>query len=521
VPERLPDWLRRRANVSPDHPAIEFGHEVWSFRELDARADATAQRLRALGIAEGDRVALLAANSAAFAQAVFGAARAGAVLVPLNLRLTRPEIEWQLADCDPAMLVTDREEWLGTGARPHPDPLPEGEGIRKLLTGTVEIPSVAGAPSPRRLHVVPLEDVALAPLGELKTEWSYDSDAVQCIMYTSGTSGRPKGAMLTYGNFFWSAFGSMTQLGIHEDDRWLACLPLFHVGGMSILFRSVLNGTTCVIHNGFDAARANEAIDKDGVTIASLVSTMLIRMLAERGGRAFPPSLRCVLIGGGPVPRELVDKGLKLGIPIAQTYGLTETASQATTLRLSEATARPGSAGKPLLPVALRILREDGSECVPLEAGEIVVQGPNISPGYWRQPDATAQAMRGGWLHTGDAGYFDSEGYLYVLDRRDDLIVTGGENVYPAEVESVLSTHPAVREAGVYAMPDATWGQTVAAAVIPEPGAEVSVEALQAYCRERLAGYKVPSRVLFTEDLPRTASGKLLRRELRRSLGGE
>jgi O-succinylbenzoic acid--CoA ligase len=340
-------------------------------------------------------------------------------------------------------------------------------------------------------------------------------------MYTSGTSGRPKGAMLTYGNFFWSAFGSMTQLGIHEDDRWLACLPLFHVGGMSILFRSVLNGTTCVIHNGFDAARANEAIDKDGVTIASLVSTMLIRMLAERGGRAFPPSLRCVLLGGGPVPRELVDKGLKLGTPIAQTYGLTETASQATTLRLSEASARPGSAGKPLLPVALRILREDGSECVPLEAGEIVVQGPNISPGYWRQPQATAQAMRGGWLRTGDAGYFDSQGYLYVLDRRDDLIVTGGENVYPAEVESVLSTHPAVREAGVFAMSDAAWGQTVAAAVIPEPGAEVSAEALQAYCRERLAGYKVPSRVLFTEDLPRTASGKLLRRELRRSLGGE
>jgi O-succinylbenzoic acid--CoA ligase len=345
----------------------------------------------------------------------------------------------------------------------------------------------------------------------------FDADAVQAIMYTSGTSGRPKGAMLTAGNFFWSAFGSMTTLGVHTDDRWLACLPLFHVGGLSILFRSVINGTTAVIHESFDPLRANRAIDEDGVTLISVVSTMLLRMLEAREYRPFPPSLRCVLLGGGPVPQELIDAGLRLNIPVAQTYGLTETASQATTLRLSEVVERAGSAGRPLLPVEIRVERENGSICAAGEPGEIVVRGANVSPGYWQQPAATAAAIRDGWLHTGDAGYLDAEGYLYVIDRRDDLIVSGGENVYPAEVESVLSLHPAVREAGVFALRDLRWGQTVAAAVVLREGVLLTEEALRVFCREHLAGYKSPRRVFFIDELPRTASGKLLRRELRRT----
>lgn len=486
--DRMPDWLRRRAVVSPQHPAILCGGEDWGFQELDARADAAASRLRELGVAPGDRVALLAANSAHFAQAVFGAARAGAILVPLNLRLSRPELEWQIADCEPSLLVTDRPEWLDGEARPQ--------------GASFGIASLAG--------------VAAAPTGQgAVPEVMYDADAVQAIIYTSGTSGRPKGAMLTFGNFFWSAFGSMAQLGVHEDDRWLAVLPLFHVGGLSILFRSVINGTTAVIHESFDAQRANRAIDEDGVTVISVVSTMMLRMLEGRADRPFPPSLRCVLLGGGPVPQELVERGLRLGIPLAQTYGLTETASQATTLRLAEIAERAGSAGKPLMPVEVRIEREDGSLCEPGEAGEISVRGPTVAAGYWRRPDDTARALRGGWLHSGDAGYLDEDGYLYVIDRRDDLIVTGGENVYPVEVESVLSQHPAVREAGVFALTDPQWGQTVAAAVCLREGLMLTPDALQVFCRERLAGYKAPRRVFFTDELPRTASGKLLRRELR------
>jgi O-succinylbenzoic acid--CoA ligase len=511
---RLPDWLRRRALVSPDHIVIECGDDRWSFSELDARADAAAERLKTLGVKAGDRVAILAGNSAAFAQVVFAVARAGAVLVPLNLRLTRDEISWQLEDCGASLLVTDRAEWVDGGSalaseHPLPGPLPsrKDEGTPRTLLRTVMIQDVAvGASSSRRRD----------------DGGGFDADAVQAIMYTSGTSGRPKGAMLTFGNFFWSAFGSMAQLGIHENDRWLVCLPLFHVGGMSILFRSVVNGTTAVIHESFDAARANKAIDEEGVTLVSLVSTMLLRMLEARDNTPFAPNLRCVLLGGGPVPQELIDKGLKLDIPIAQTYGLTETSSQATTLRLQEVVTRAGSAGKPLLPTEIRIERDDGSPAEPGEPGELLIRGASVSPGYWQRPDATAAAIRDGWLHTGDAGYLDGDGYLYVIDRRDDLIVSGGENVYPAEVESVLSTHPAIREAGVFALTDPTWGQSVAAAVVLREGPELlTAEALRVFCRERLAGYKAPREVFFTHELPRTASGKLLRRQLREQFSKE
>lgn len=487
----LPDWLQRRALISPDHLAVEYGTDRWTFAELDARAAATAGRLRKLGVKQGDRVALLAGNSAQFAQVVFAIARAGAILVPLNLRLTRAEIEWQIADCEPVLLVTDRAEWL------EGRPLPEREGGSLQVVELAEIAAEADATSAAEQYV-------------------YDPDGVQAILYTSGTSGRPKGAMLTFGNFFWSSFGSMAQLGIHENDRWLATLPLFHVGGLSILFRSVVNGTTAVIQPGFDASSVNRAIDEEGVTIISVVSTMLLRMLEARNDAPFPPSLRCVLLGGGPVPQELVEKGLRLGIPIAQTYGLTETTSQAATLRLAEIAERAGSAGKPLLPVEARIERDDGTVCEPGEPGEIVVRGPIVSPGYWRRTEDSQRTLRDGWLHTGDAGYQDADGYLYVIDRRDDLIVSGGENVYPAEVESVLSTHPAVREAGVFALPDPRWGQAVAAAVALRPGVGlVTEEALRVFCREHMAAYKTPRRIYFIDELPRTASGKLLRRELR------
>lgn len=501
----LPDWLQRRALVSPQHEAISCGSESWSFRELNARADATASRLRALGVQPGDRVALLAANSAAFAQVVFGVIRAGAVLVPLNLRLSRPEIEWQIGDCEPALLITDRPEWLAE------------------TTAANEATPHSSAEEKAPPAIVALADIAVAPQVDAppSVNVSHDTDAVLTILYTSGTSGRPKGAMLTHGNFYWSAFGSMAQLGVHQDDRWLATLPLFHVGGLSILFRSVINGTTAVVHEAFDPVRANRAIDEEGVTLISVVSTMLLRMLEARNNRPFPATLRCVLLGGGPVPQELIDKGLQLGIAIAQTYGLTETTSQATTLLLAEIVSRAGSAGKPLLPTEVRIERDDGSVADVNETGEIVVRGATVSPGYWRRAEESAKALRGGWLHSGDAGYQDADGYLYVVDRRDDLIVTGGENVYPAEVESILSTHPAVREAGVFALTDPRWGQSVAAAVCLREGVSMTPEALQVFCRERLAAYKAPRHVFFTTELPRTASGKLLRRELRTMFSGE
>jgi O-succinylbenzoic acid--CoA ligase len=325
----------------------------------------------------------------------------------------------------------------------------------------------------------------------------FDLGAPHSIIYTSGTTGRPKGAILTYGNHYWSAIASALNLGTLPDDRWLACLPLFHVGGLAILLRGVIYGIAVVLHERFEPDRVNHAIDHEQVTIVSVVATMLERMLADRGERPFPNTLRCVLLGGGPAPLPLLERALALGAPVFQSYGLTETASQVATLAPEDVRSKVGSAGKPLMGTQVRIEAD----------GEILVRGPTVSPGYLHQ------APHGEWLHTGDVGRLDDEGYLYVLDRRDDLIVSGGENVYPAEVEATLLAHPAVEEVGVYGLPDPEWGQTVCAAV--KPRTAVTAEELLAFCRQRIAGYKVPRTVQFVDALPRTASGKLLRRELR------
>jgi O-succinylbenzoic acid--CoA ligase len=325
-----------------------------------------------------------------------------------------------------------------------------------------------------------------------------DLDALHSIVYTSGTTGRPKGALLTYGNHWWSAVGSALNLGLLPEDRWLALLPLFHVGGLSVLIRSVVYGIPAIVLDRFDEAAVNRAIDEERATIVSVVAAMLRRMLAERGDRPYPPWLRCVLLGGGPAPRPLLEECARRGVPVVQTYGLTEAASQVATLTPEDTLRKLGSAGKPLMPTELRIDR-----------GEILVRGPTIGPGYWNR----RTEREDGWLRTGDLGWLDGEGYLYVLDRRADLIVSGGENVYPAEVEAVLLAHPLVEEAAVVGRADARWG-AVPIAFVRTRGA-VSAEALRAFCRERLAGYKVPSEIRFVEALPRNAAGKLLRRELR------
>jgi o-succinylbenzoate---CoA ligase len=447
----VPDWLRQRAQSTPERLALLFEDQAWTFAELDRRVDGATTGLRDLGITAGDRAGLLAPNSAAYVVAVHALMRLGAVLVPLNTRLTAAEIDWQRHDAE----------------------------LRHVLDG---------AALQSLLRVAPGEPI----------EREFDLAQWHSIIYTSGTTGRPKGAILTYGNHWWSAVASALNLGLLPDERWLASLPMFHVGGLAILLRSVICGMTLVVHERFDAALVNGAIDEHGVTIVSAVSAMLDRMLLERGERPYPPTLRCILLGGGPAPLPLLERAMRAGAPVVQTYGLTETASQVVTLAPQDAVTKLGSAGKPLMGSRIRIAAD----------GEILVRGPSVSPGYLHQPPREA------WLHTGDLGYLDDDGYLYVLDRRDDLIISGGENVYPAEVEAVLVAHPAVKEAGVIGLADAEWGQTVAAVVALETGLAATAGELIAFCRQRLAGYKVPRRIEFRPHLPRNAGGKLLRREL-------
>ena len=497
----LPEWLRQRAYLTPDRLALLTSDARLTFRDLDEAVERTAAALYERGVRASDIVALLSYNSTAFVQVVHAVARLGAVLMPLNIRLTHGRDRVAAHRRERALPAARRRKRLDRARngrcleRPH-DP----EHVR----GSHDAPFINDRASPSE------ESAYLTR--------TFDLAQTQAIVYTSGTTGRPKGAMLTFGNHFWSATGSALNLGLLPDDRWLACLPLFHVGGLSILFRSVIYGIPAVVHETFDPARVNAAIDDDHVTIASVVSAMLQRMLAERGDRAYPAHLRCMLLGGGPAPLPLLEECAARGVPVVQTYGLTESSSQVATLAPEDALRKLGSAGKPLFPTEVRIEREDGVSCAAGEPGEILVRGPSITPGYLNRPEESARALRDGWLHTGDIGHIDAEGYLYVLDRRDDLIVSGGENVYPAEVESALQAHPAVLEAGVVGVPDVRWGNTpVAFVVLKEPLADTG--ALVDFLRPRLAVYKLPSRVIVeATGLPRNAAGKLLRGELRRRL---
>lgn len=478
----LPNWLIHRAYLTPDRPALITASEQLTFRDLLTRAQTSAYQLATLEVKTGDAVAVLMRNSVEFVVLMHAVNMLGATLVPLNTRLTPTELAWQLDNVKAKLFITDEDN----------DPTAQNALTERPL-GSSESPLVVDVPPS-----VPLLQ-------------QYALDAVHSIIHTSGTTGHPKGTMLTFGNFWWSSVGSALNLGNHADDRWLACMPLFHVGGLSIAIKSVIYGIPMVLHQSFDAAAVNRAIDEQKVTIVSVVATMLARMLDERGDKPYPASLRCVLLGGGPAPQPLLEACAARGVPVVQTYGLTEAASQVATLAPEDALRKLGSAGKPLFPMEVRIVKDEQSVNAG-EMGEILVRGPSVTPGYYNQREASRQALRGGWLHTGDIGYLDDEGFLYVVDRRDDLIISGGENVYPAEVEAVLMAHPDVVEAAVIGVSDEKWGAVPAALIKIRDGAIFDAESLRAFCAARLARYKVPVHIKATHELPRTASGKLVRR---------
>ncbi|HEU4334369.1 MAG TPA: AMP-binding protein, partial [Candidatus Eisenbacteria bacterium] len=340
-------------------------------------------------------------------------------------------------------------------------------------------------------------------------------DAPAAVVFTSGTSGAPSAVVLTHGNFLWSALASARNLGVVPGDLWLCCLPLHHVGGLSIVTRSLAYGTAVALHPAFDADAVNRAIDEEGVTLVSLVPTMLARLLRARGDRPFPARLRAALIGGGPIAAPLLEEAAAQGLRALPTYGLTEATSQVTTLSLADWPRGLATAGAPLAFTRVEIRDESGRPLPAGEEGEIAVRGPTVMAGYLGDPDANASRLRGRWLLTGDTGRLDEEGRLVVLDRRLDRIVTGGENVSPAEVERILETHPSVAEACVVGLPSTEWGQEVVAVLALRPGATVALEELRAHAGASLASYKLPRHAMIVNALPRSAGGKLLRRVAR------
>jgi len=484
APEQHP--LSWRAAVSPTAPAIETAEVAWTYAELADLARRGAAYLMARVPAGDAPIALLVEGDEDFAAWFHAVALAGRCVLPLNLRLTAGEIARQLADA--------RVEWL-LGE--------EGDPRVRALAGQV-----------RGLHCEPAPALASLPATAAALPGEHaEPGSVLAVMFTSGTSGRARGACLTRGNFAASAAASLDRFGSPVRSRWLACMPLFHVGGLSILWRSVEFGGPVRLTPGFDAREVSALLDTGTIEGVSLVPTMLSRLLEARAGRAAPPDLRVLLLGGAAASPQLIARARAHGYPVCPTYGLTEATSQVAS---AAPPLRGSSTTRPMLPVAgteVRIV-VGGRPAAPGEAGEILVRGPTVMQGYLHRPEDTARALRDGWLHTGDVGVIEADGGLRVLDRRDDLVVSGGENVYPAEVEAVLLEHPSVAEAGVAGVPDPDLGARVAAWIVAAPGAVPDEQALRRHCRECLAGYKQPREFRFVAALPRNSLGKLERRKL-------
>ncbi|MBF6606122.1 MAG: o-succinylbenzoate--CoA ligase [Chloroflexi bacterium] len=484
------DWLVEWAAARPDAEAVVDRGTRWTYAQLEAVTRRIAAALHAEALGEGSRVATLLGDGAVTVAVVHAVRRLGAVLVPLNRRAAPAELAFQLAAAEGAVLVHDPERAGLARAALADRPTVRLLGIAQLLAGTAD------------------QSAALAAFRD-----EVDLEAPATILFTSGTTGRPKGAVLTHGCHVASADAWAVFLEPRRSDRWLACLPLFHVAGLAMVVRASRWGLPLEVHERFDPSAVDRAVE-DGVSHLSLVGPTLERLLEVRPDRPVPPTLRAMLLGGGPIQAALVTRACDRGLPVVSTYGLTETASGVAALAAETAAQRPAAAGRPLPGVELRIA-VDGRAARPDEVGEIVVRGPMVFAGYAGLPGETARVLRDGWLRTGDLGARDGDGYLTVVDRRDDLFVSGGENVYPAEVEAVLLTHPAVVEAAVVGRPDPRWGAVPVAAIVLGPGAVASDRVLAAHCRARLAGFKVPVAFHRLSALPPTVGGKLLRREVR------
>jgi len=477
--EMIPHWLTKQALLAPQKIAIETetGESI-TFLQLEKQSKHFAKKLATLDIGEGSHVGILSANEIPMIIAIHALSYLGAVTVLLNTRLTEEELTYQIKDAKVSMIMTSQDYKSDVKKIGFHIPVKSFSMIRQLSEKQVKLRS------------------------EINLNANFS------IIYTSGTTGLPKGVIHTYGNHWASAIGSALNLGLNANEKWLAMLPIFHVSGLSVFMKSVIYGMPVLLFNKFDAKKVNQAIIERGVTIVSVVTVMLQRMIEELGDSQYPETFRCMLLGGGPAPKTLLVEAKNNQIPVFQTYGMTETASQIVTLSPHEALRKIGSAGKPLFTAQLKINNPDVKG-----VGEIYVKGPMVTKGYFNNESATAALFDENWLVTGDLGYVDHEGFLYVMDRRSDLIISGGENIYPAEVEAVLVGMNHIKEVGVVGVDDAVWGKVPIAFVV-KSSPSITAKEIMDYAKEKLATYKVPKQIYFVKQLPRNASNKLMRKEL-------
>jgi fatty-acyl-CoA synthase len=504
LPVRYYDWIAHFGRRTPDKIAVIdlASQRRLSYAEFDRRIARLAGHLRdQLGVTRGDRVAVLALNTTDTLEVQFACFRIGAVFLPLNNRLTVPELQFIVGDASPRVMVHDTD-------------------LAEVALTVAKLCNVASALlfGPGASY-----EAAIAASKPLENPESVTLDDISTIMYTSGTTGQPKGAIITHGMTFWNCVNLGGPAYISPSTVLLTVLPLFHTGGLNCYTNPVLHsGGTVLIMRAFDPGVALQLISDASNGINQFFGVPSIyQFMAQHPSFATADFSRLVIggVGGAPMPVPLLKVWEERGVALQQGYGMTETSPAVLTLDKEDAARKAGSSGKPVMHTEVRIVRPDGSDAGVDELGELWVKGPNVTPGYWNRPDANASSFTDGWLHTGDATRVDAEGFYYIVDRWKDMYISGGENVYPAEVENVLHQIPAIAEAAVIGIPNEQWGEVGMAIVAVRPGHTLAAEEIHAHCAANLARFKCPRLIEFVEALPRNATGKIHKPTLRNNFG--
>lgn len=500
-PAHIAYLVDRNARKYPTKTALCGEGDKLSYSRLKEEVARLVGGLTSLGVKKGDRVGTLMLNRTELIVAYLALFRLGAILVPLNTRLADPEWQYILEDSQARFLLT--EESFVHRVASFREAIPT---LEKVVCLGPKAPGIVS------WHQLRFHE----PMEEPPEEPELEGDLY--ILYTSGTTGRPKGAVITHQNFLWNAINGQVSGGFSGQDVVYYGLPLFHAAAMGGCFATLLLGGTVVVRSRFDPGELAELIEAERITRFPAVPPMVLSFLGLPDlGKRDLSSLRYINLGATIIPQALKERILERfpWVELTDSYGLTEATSYCTILKGRECLQKIACVGRAHAYVEVRVVDDEGRDLPPGEVGEILIRGPNVMKGYWRRPQETEETLKGGWLHTGDLGRMDEEGYLYIVDRKKDMIISGGENVYPREVEEVLNQHPDVMEACVVGVPDEKWGERVIAYIVPVPGSNPSVEDLHRFCKGRLASYKCPTQYRFTADLPRTSTGKVLKRVLK------
>jgi acyl-CoA synthetase (AMP-forming)/AMP-acid ligase II len=503
------DFLATRAFLNPNKEALYdvATGDRFTFTQANDRANRACAMLASLGLGKGDRVALLTYNGHEFLESFFGPAKAGMVIMPLNWRLTADELSFILKDGGAKAIIFDRDfapvvaEIRARGS--------QGSDIQHWIGIGDELPDFA------------LEyEAQLAVQSNVEPAQKARDDDNLFIMYTSGTTGNPKGVVHTHSTVMWALLTLANTADIRFSDKYLVLLPLFHVGALTPMICSIYKGNSLVILRNFDPVRAWSLIEEERITTTLAVPAMLAFMLQAPDFQRFNwSSLRYITSGAAPLPVTTINAYLELGIEVHQVYGMTETCGPACLIGPDDAVHKIGSTGKSFFHTQVRIIDDAGNDLPAGEAGEIVVRGPHNMKEYWNRPDASAETIVDGWLHTGDVAVMDAEGFITIQDRIKDMIISGGENVYPAEVENILLQHPAIADAAVIGQESAKWGESPLAVIVRKDPGLTEAEVLS-HCKGKLARYKLPKGAVFLDSIPRNPSGKILKRVLRDQFPG-